>query len=766
MLRPIRTSLAVYTSVTLALAWPLSAQTPSAGAQEHQHDQPVASQQPAAPQLDARTERPVLKATKLEKAPKIDGILDEPLWESVPGMDQFTQQEPRIGEPATERTEVRVAYDNRHLYIAIHAYDSDPSGLIATEMRRDSDRLMDEDNFQIVLDTFHDLRNGYRFLTTPLGAKLEEQITDEGEGSSFGRGANSNINRNWDGVWDAAAHVTDDGWTAEIAIPATTLRFVPKDDQVWGLNFQRNIRRKNEQVFWAPIPKAYTLTRFSMAGQLTGINGLSQGSDMRIKPFVVAGARAQHMTASATGTSPVREVGLDARYGLTPGINLDATVNTDFAQVESDEQQVNLTRFSLLFPEKRDFFLENAGLFQMGTGQAFTSTPVETDLFFSRRIGLSDDGQPIPIIAGGRLAGKSGKHNVGLLDIQTDNYFSRPGENFLVGRYSHDVLSRSRVGAIFVNKESGGGSDRYNRTVGGDANLAVGKNLQVNSFVAKTATPGKDGRDLSYFGRIAYRDPAWNLYLNYLDVQENFNPEVGFVQRTGIKTTKAHFNPTPRPAKWNIRVMDPMFVLTYTTDQQNRLVYRQQHFMTMATFDDGSSANVIYQRNLDVLDAPFRIAPGVTIPIGSYNYDEWIFWYNTSPARRVYERFTYSPSEFYDGTRQNINATLGVRATSQLSAEFQYTRNDVDLPYGAFLANLGILHVDYAPSPRASIRTLTQYNSQTHDFSASVRFNWIYRPGSDLYIVYNGLQRTGLPENAFQPTDRQIVVKMTYLLAR
>jgi len=365
-----------------------------------------------------------------------------------------------------------------------------------------------------------------------------------------------------------------------------------------------------------------------------------------------------------------------------------------------------------------------------------------------------------------RVAGKSGKHNIGFLDIQTDQYFTRPGENFLVGRYSRDVLSRSRVGAIVVNKESVDGSTRFNRTFGADANLAVGKNLQINSFLAKTSSPDTVGQDMSFYGRIAYRDPAWNVWLNYLDVQDNFNAEVGFVQRTGVKTTKTYISRTPRPGKYHIRVMDPMFVLTYVTDQSNRMIARTQHFMTSATFDDGSFANVIYQKNLDVLDAPFRIQPGVVIPMGTYTFDEWNFTFNTNPAKRLYERFTYSPSEFYGGSRDTINTSIGVRATSSLSTEFQYQRNDVDMPYGAFIANLGILRVDYAPSARASIRTLTQYNSQTHDFSSSVRFNWVYRPGSDLYVVFNGLQRTGLPQDAFQPFDRQIVVKLTYLLSR
>ena len=754
MLRGTRTGIIACVGIIMFVAAASTARS-----QDHQHEAAA-----AAPQIDAKTERPVLKAVKIEKAPKIDGLLDEPAWETVPAMDQFTQQEPRIGEPATERTEVRVAYDSKHLFIAVHAYDSDPTGIVATEMRRDSDRLMDEDNFQILLDTFHDLRNGYIFLTTPLGAKLEEQISDEGEGG--GRGTNSSINRNWDGIWDAAARVTEDGWTAEISIPTTTLRFLPKEDQIWGINFQRNIRRKNEQVFWSPIPKAYSLTRISMAGQVTGLGSLSQPADMRIKPFVVGGARAQHLSPTADATSPVHDVGFDARYGLTPGVNLDATVNTDFAQVEADEQQVNLTRFNLLFPEKRDFFLENAGLFQMGTGTAFTSTPVETDLFFTRKIGLSDDGQPIPIIAGARVAGKSGNDNIAFLDIQTDDYFARAGENFLVGRYSRDVLSRSRVGAIVVNKESVDGSTRFNRTFGADANLAVGKNMQINSFLAKTSSPNKVGQDMSFYGRIAYRDPKWNLFLNYLDVQDNFNAEVGFVQRTGVKTTKTYISRTPRPGKWHIRVMDPMFVLTYITDQSNRMVGRTQHFMTSASFDDGSFANVIFQRNLDVLDAPFRVAPGVVIPIGEYNYDEWTLTYNTNPAKRFYEKFSFSPSEFYGGTRRQVNATFGVRATSQLSGEIQFNRNDVDMPYGAFEANLAILRVDFAPTPRASIRTLSQYNTQTQEFTSSVRFNWIYRPGSDIYVVYNGLQRTGLPEDVFQPTDRQFVVKMTYMLAR
>ena len=296
------------------------------------------------------------------------------------------------------------------------------------------------------------------FVTTPLGAKLEQQISEEGEGNNRAGLVNSNINRNWDGIWEVATRVTDDGWTAEIAIPLTTLRFSDAAEQSWGINFMRNIRRKNEQVFWAPIPKAYTLTRVSMAGALVGLQSLSHGLDLKLKPYVVSRrARRAADRRHRSTTTFLRDVGADLKYGVTGGLNLDLTYNTDFAQVEVDEQQVNLTRFSLFFPEKRDFFLENAGQFKMGTGGTFTSTTVETDLFFSRRIGLSDTGQPIPIIGGARLAGKAGRHNIGILDIQTDRAFDRPGDNFLVARYGSDVLKRSRVGAIFVNKETLGG---------------------------------------------------------------------------------------------------------------------------------------------------------------------------------------------------------------------------------------------------------------------------------------------------------------------
>jgi hypothetical protein len=310
------------------------------------------------------------------------------------------------------------------------------------------------------------------------------------------------------------------------------------------------------------------------------------------------------------------------------------------------------------------------------------------------------------------------------------------------------------------------GSDHYNRTMGVDANLALTRNLQVNSFLAKTDSPGLDGRDMAFYGRVAYRDPQWNVWLNYLSVEDNFNAEAGFVQRTGIRTTKAYFSPTPRPRTGNIKLMEPMYVLTYTTDQTNRLIGRLHHLMHGTTLRDDSFINVIYQRNLDVLDAPFRIRPTVVIPVGAYNMNEWSFTYNTSPGRRLYSRVTYAPSDFYGGTRQQWTTAGGIRATSQLSGEVQYNRNDVDMPWGKFIVDLTTLRLDYTFTPRMTVRSLSQYNSQTHEVSNNVRFNFIYRPGSDLYIVYNELRQTGLPADIFGARDRQLVVKATYLLQR
>ena len=711
----------------------------------------------AASASETNRERYQFPAVRVEEGPVIDGVLDDQAWAQAALIDEFVQQEPLAGAPATQRTEVRVLYDGANLYLGILAFDSSPERVTATEMRRDGSQIANEDSFQIILDTFMDSRSAYMFVVSPLGAMLDQQVIREGEGSA--RGTSSNINLEWDGVWDASARRTPEGWAAEVRIPMVTLRFPSVSPQSWGINFMRNIPHRNEVVFWSPIPLPYGITRVSLAGTLNGLEGLSQGRDLRIKPFAVAGGESERGEGVAT-RSLSRDLGLDLKYGLTPSLNLDLTLNTDFAQAEADNEQVNLTRFPLFFPEKRDFFLENAGQFNVGT----TGSGQRADLFFTRRIGIDESGGQVPIIAGARMTGKVGQNDIAVMDIQTDDAFGQPGQNFLVTRYSRDILSRSKVGGIVVNRQATSGGD-YNRTYAADAALAFGSSLRINGFLAQTETPEISSGDRAGYFRAHWLSDAWDIYFDHVDLGNNFNPEVGFVPRVGVRSTKFHINRTPRPDFWGIRVMTPMWHIVYTTDQAGRLVYRELHHMIRVTFENSASFTFVYNDDFERLDEPFSVQ-GITIPAGKYNFHDMRIGFNSNPSRQVSYGITYRPQGFYGGNRKDLSLNLGSRITSRFSTAVQYARNDVDLPVGDFVTQLGSLRLDYAFSPTLSLRTLTQYNSSRDQWSTSVRFRYIYRPGSDLYIVYDEVRRdiNGIPV-AQEFRDRRLIIKATYLLS-
>lgn len=695
-------------------------------------------------------------AVRVQEAPVVDGYVNEPVWQMAEVIDGFVQQEPDEGAPATERTEVRIIYDAENLYIGVRAFDSNPDAVTATEMRRDSNRILEEDNFQIILDTFMDSRSGYMFVTNPLGAKLDQQVFNEGEG---GRGGvSSNVNRDWDAVWTVEAARTEDGWSAEIAIPMVTLRFPDREVQRWGINLMRNIGRKNEQVFWAPIPKAYGLTRVSMAGSLDDLSSLSRGSGLRVKPFVAGGAQRIAQDGLVDDTFQ-REIGVDVRYGITASLNLDVTVNTDFAQAEVDDEQVNLSRFQLFFPEKREFFLENAGQFNVGST---ASNDRQAEMFFSRRIGLSETGQSVPILGGARLTGSHGRNDIAIMDVQTGDALGRQGENFLITRYSRNVLERSRVGAMFINKTEVGG-DHFNRTYAVDMMLAPTSDLAVTGFVGKTSTPGVSGDDMGGYVNATWLNSTGRIYAEYLDLQDDFNPEVGFVPRTGIRTSKLHLERNPRPGVLGIRVLSPMYNVTYTTDQQSRLVSRRNHYMVGTRFENGAYFNVWYNDYFERLDAPFQVQRDVSIPAGGYRFGEWRFSFDSNPARRVYYGVAYSPQEFYDGTRTDVSGSLGLRLSSRLSTEARYRRNEVELPGGAFDLDIASVRVDFALSPDMTLRTLTQYNSSTDQWGTSARFRWTYSPGSDVYVVYDEVRRD--PTGFSEYRDRRLILKLTHLLS-
>ncbi|MBT8488096.1 MAG: carbohydrate binding family 9 domain-containing protein [Gemmatimonadetes bacterium] len=705
-----------------------------------------------------------VNAIRTAVPPTLDGILEEGVWERAERLENFVQQEPDEGAPSSERTVVYLLYDAENLYVGVRAWDTSARGVNATEMRRDSDRLLEEDNIQIILDTFKDSRSGYMFVTNPLGAQLDQQVFNEGEGARPGL-PTSNINRDWDGVWHVASRIVDDGWIAEIAIPMVTLRFPDGRLQSWGMNVMRNIGSRNEQAFWAPISKEFTIARVSMAGSLEGMQELDRGMDLRVTPFVTSGA-SRVLESQNEVDNWDREVGVDLKYGITAGLNLDLTVNTDFAQAEVDDEQVNLTRFPLFFPEKRDFFLENSGQFNVGSALAFNR---HVDLFFSRRIGLSSDGA-VPIIGGARLTGKIGRNDIAVMDVQTDNALGESGENFLVAKYSRNLWGRSRVGGLLINKAETDG-DYFNRTYAVDATLAPHPNFTVLGFVAKTETPrttplpadAEGYGEMGAYVNATWLDQSWRFYGEYVDLENDFNPEVGFLPRAGIRTTKLHVERNPRPDRWGIRVLSPMVNWTYTTDQTGRRVAQRWHYMLGTRFDNGAYLNIWLNDHFDRVDQDFSLN-GVTVPSGDYSFAEWRFSFDSNPARRLYYGLMYSPQDFYGGTRDDVQLKLGARLTDRFSSEAQYTRNSVELPGGSFDVDLAALRIDLALSPTMTLRSVTQYNSLSDQFGTSARFRWTYRPGSDLYLVYDEVRRD--PETLFEYRDRRIILKATYLLTR
>ncbi|KPJ84224.1 MAG: hypothetical protein AMS19_01460 [Gemmatimonas sp. SG8_23] len=725
-----------------------------------------------------------VRAVRTETQPVLDGFLEQEVWGRGGLIDELIQQEPLEGAPATERTEIYLLYDARTLYFGIRAFDS--GTVTATEMRRDSDQILSEDNVQIILDTFKDSRSGYMFVTNPLGAQFDQQVFNEGEGAVRGFGLpTSNINKDWDGVWDVAARIVDDGWIAEIAIPMVTLRFPAGQTQDWGMNVMRNIGRKNEQAFWAPIAKEFNIYRVSMAGSLEGMSDLDRGMDLRVTPFVTGGASSvleqQVETDDLEG-----DLGVDMKYGITAGLNLDITVNTDFAQAEVDDEQVNLTRFPLFFPEKRDFFLENSGQFNVGSVNAFARS---ADLFFSRRIGLTEAGDAVPIIAGARLTGKVGRNDIAVMNVQTNEFSglgdspSTSAENFLVAKYSRNIWSRSRVGALFINKASTNfvgdiDSDHVNRTYAVDAVIAPHPNFNITTWLAKTETPDfvippddpetPDRDDLGYgelggYVNATWLDTDWRIYGEYVDLDKDFNPEVGFLPRAGIRTTKLHLERNPRPDFLGIRVLSPMVNYTYTSSQTGLRLASRWHYMVGVTFDNGAFFNVWFNDHFDRVERPFTLN-GVEIPAGDYQFGEWRVSFDSNPSRRVYYGLMYAPQGFYGGDRWDAQVKLGARITDRLSTEASYTRNDVTLPNGDFDVDLASLRIDLGISPTMSIRSLTQYNSQSDQFGTSARFRWTYKPGSDLFVVYNELRRD--PQTDFLYRDRSLILKATFLLTR
>ena len=708
----------------------------------------------------------VATAARATEAPTLDGdVLGDPAWANAAPISGFTQEQPNEGQPVSERTEVRVLFTNDTLYIGAVMYDSDPSGIIVSDARRDAP-LDDTDSFQMIVDTYRDRQNGFVFGTNPAGIEYDGQVTNEGQGGGglgFGSmqsgGSGSGFNINWDAAWTVRAKTGEHGWSAEFAIPFRTLRYPSSESQTWGINFQRNIRRKNERAYWAPIPRQFNLYRLSLAGSITGVQ-TPPLRNFRITPYALG-------SAFTSGVRPVDadmdyDVGADVKYSLTPSLTLDATVNTDFAQVEVDDQQVNLDRFTLFFPEKRPFFLENAGFFSVGN-------PGEVDLFFSRRIGIGDAGQSIPIMGGGRVSGKAGKFNVGLLNMQTSDYNDTVAStNFSVARVSRDLPNRSSIGAIFTNRQETGEfaiDDGHGRTYGLDGKIGIGQTTVISGFLARTDTPDVDTGEHAYNIRSQTNRPQWDFNIGYQEVGDQFNPAVGFLSRRGYRKPDVFLMTRFRPENdFNIQELRPhtSFRGFWGLDgfQETGFWHIDSHWQ----FRDSTEIHTGMNVTREGVRTPFEIYPGVFVPPGTYDHAEaqLVAMSNQGAPFSVSMRATIGG--FFGGDRIALNPTIRFRAGDALTTEINYSRNDINLPWGEFVTNLVRTRVSYSFSPRIFTQALIQYNDRADLWSMNFRFGWLQAANTGLFVVYTDTR--GLYDLFDRPerTDRSFTVKYSYML--
>jgi hypothetical protein len=705
---------------------------------------------------------PTVTAVRVATPLSIDGLLDETAYSVTPFISGFVQQEPFEYEPATEKTDAWIFFDDRYIYVSARCHESHPERRVANEMRRDTGQLRQNDTFLVLFDTFHDRRNGYLFYANAIGGFADSQVTDEGP-----------PNTDWNTVWSVNTANFEGGWTIEMAIPFKSLRYGPGRDQTWGVNLRRVVRWKNEWSYLAQVPRALTtfrgILKVSSAGTLTGLQAPEGSRVVELKPYVLGA-----VTTDTTARPPIsREadgrVGGDIKYGLTQNLTADLTVNTDFAQVEVDEQQVNLTRFNLFFPEKRDFFLEGAGTFAFagrasaGLAAGSGDTPF---LFFSRRIGL-DTGLVVPVRAGGRLTGKVGRTTLGLLNMQTADLTGTPvpAANHTVIRVKRDILGRSAVGAMLTHRSATLGVPGANDAYGVDGSFGFFQSLRMDAFVARTQTEGRRGDDLSYRGFIDYNADRYGLQLERLDVQPNFLPELGFIRRTDFRRNfvSGRFSPRPRRIP-HVRRISTQASLTYTTNTGWRLDTREQIGSVQTEFTNSDVLGVTYTDTFDRLVRPFAIAPGIRVPVGAYDFHTTQLSYTGGQQRKYSGALVYEFGPFYTGSRRSLALnTARLEITPRLSVEPGLSANWVDLAQGSFTATVVRSRVTFTMTPRMFLSGIAQYNSTGTSVGSNVRFRWEYLPGSELFVVYTDDYNTDAARGVDTLRNRALVVKINRL---
>jgi len=705
-----------------------------------------------------------VRAVRIDAPLRIDGALDEDLYQRVAPMTGFIQIEPDDGTVASERTDLWLAFDGDNVYVSFRVWDSQMDRLVATEMRRDNGSIWSGNDIVVfVFDTFNDRRSALSFTINALGGRSDGQVINERQ-----------FNPDWNPVWDLKTGRFDGGWTVEGAVPFKSLRYQPGASQTWGFNAMRVKRSKNEVSMLSPAPRAQGaqgVEQTAYAAQLLGIEAPAQRVSVDLKPYMTSSLSSDMNANPRVSNDGHAAVGFDAKYAVARNLAADVTVNTDFAQVEADQQQVNLTRFSLFFPEKREFFLENQGTFSFGgvaVGSLNAGTSDAPILFYSRRIGLNA-GREVPIEAGGRLTGRAGRYSIGAINIQSgdDGQSGALATNFTVARVKRDVLRRSSIGAIVTNRSVAAVGTGRNLAYGLDGTFVFFKNLQINSYWARTESDqplGPHGNDTSYRAQLDYTGDRYGLQLERLAIGDSFNPEVGFVRRLDMFRNFAQARFSPRPdGRSAIRKYIYQASMDYIENGAGRLETRTATGEFALDFDNADRLGVLYTRAYEYLPTPFRIGGGLILPVGGYEFDTVRLYYNMGQQRAASANLSVDYGTFYDGHKTTLSVARGrVPVTSQLSFEPTYSYNEVRLSVGAFTTHLAGSRVTYTMTPLMFVSALLQYNSGTDAVSTNARLRWEYRPGSELFVVYNEERNTFTPRFPTL-TNRSLIVKFNRL---
>jgi len=743
-------------SRTSALLFALVVVAPELSAQERPGDTGPAGDTTASRPIDPEAApRPTLAAVRAASPITVDGILDEAAWSDAVAATDFVQSTPGTGLPATEATEVRILYDDETLYIGAMMYDSDPSGIIARQMIQDF-YSPDEDVFGVSLDTFLDRRNAYYLIVNPNGAIRDAQAYDNSRTS----------NAEWEGIMRVEASIHEDGWSVELAIPFSTLRFDPtRLDQVWGLNFLRRVRRKTEDSLWAPVARRTRVHRMAEAGTLTGLPELQGSRNITVKPFLLG----ENVSGSLVDPSDLGgggDGGIDVKWGLTPRLTADLTWRTDFSQVEADQEQVNLDRFPLFFPEKREFFIENSGTYAFGDvlerNYRLGAAPRDFTLFHSRRIGL-DGGRPVPIVAGGRLTGRAAGFEVGVLNMQTEDTDVLSSENFTVARVRRTVLGSLDLGGIFINRQTTDGLSAYNRSWGVDANARLLGNMITHLYVAETydSDPAEgSGNNRAAKVMVGWRDALWDVSGLYRTIGDDFKPEVGFVRRRAVKHYYGTVGVHPRTGLTAVTEVNPYVEVEHFTDLGGMLESRNLIGAFAVSFLDGSVLTLRGTDRYENLVDAFTL-PGGVVPAGVYDFQEGSVTYVSSAARRISGQVRVSGGGYFQGNRRSYGGSIVWKPNAHFGIDFGADHNVIDLENDPFPVDVFSGRIDYAFSTKLLAGAWVQYNDATEEMVTNVRVNLIHAPLSDLFIVFSERRDT----NGGGVLDRRLTAKLTKLFA-